>query len=481
MFCNILKNNVIKLSTICLCVVCGTAYAKDNTVLQDELKITINDNEQKKEYSEELYISTNDNVVKDTEKLNFQQILEYTFNNNDSLNAEREKTKAVETLKFKTLGKNALPVVGIDLNYGYTDFYESMGNDTMKFEIDTDGELMNNSIYLSQPIFKSGRTVTQLNAVKNQIAIQKSKLYQTEQETLFNTIYAVVLLSQNKAILEVSIKNEESLKKNYEYVKAKKNVGRISVADVALAEARYNVAKTDTITARANYQNAKANFYKITKIDADNIDVDYDKIFEITFNYDIDYNNLLEKALINNPQYQMAKYNYEMNKDNLNYAKTNFLPEIYLNAQYGKQKTSDVIEQDAASVSLNLKIPLFQSGVEYATHKEAGHLLNESKFTLNDVKETLNNQTLTTYDDFISSKSLVVSTKSYRDAAKIAYENTVEAEKVGRLTIVDVLNRRKEYYDAEVSLLKTKTNNIMSYFMLKMLMGELNLENIFIK
>ena len=209
-----------------------------------------------------MYISTNDNVVKDTEKLNFQQILEYTFNNNDSLNAEREKTKAVETLKFKTLGKNALPVVGIDLNYGYTDFYESMGNDTMKFEIDTDGELMNNSIYLSQPIFKSGRTITQLNAVKNQIAIQKSKLYQTEQETLFNTIYAVVLLSQNKAILEASIKNEESLKKNYEYVKAKKNVGRISVADVALAEARYNVAKTDTITARANYQNAK--FYKYT-------------------------------------------------------------------------------------------------------------------------------------------------------------------------------------------------------------------------
>ena len=233
--------------------------------------------------------------------------------------------------------------------------------------------------------------------------------------------------------------------------------------------------------AKTNYLNAKSNFYKITKINADNIDVSYDKIFQITFNYNIDYNNLLEKALSNNPQYQMAKYNYEMNKSNLKYAKTNFLPELYLNAQYGKQKTSDVIEQNAASVSLNLKIPLFQSGVEYATHKEAGYLLNESKFTLNDVKETLINQTSTTYDDFISSKSVVVSTKSYKDAAKIAYENTVEAERVGRLTIVDVLNRRKEYYDASISLLYTKTNNIMYYFTLKMLMGELNLENLFIK
>ena len=422
-----------------------------------------------------------DTETEQQEKLNFQQILEYTFNNNDSLNAEREKTKAVETLKFKTLGKNALPVVGIDLNYGYTDFYESMGNDTMKFEIDTDGELMNNSIYLSQPLFKSGRTITQLEVVDNQILIQKSKLYQTEQEILYNTIYAIITLLQNKEILDISIQNEESLKKNYEYVKAKKDVGRTSIADTSLAEARYSAAKADTITAKTNYLNAKSNFYKITKINADNIDVSYDKIFQTTFNYNIDYNNLLEKALTNNPQYQMAKYNYEMNKSNLKYAKTNFLPELYLNAQYGKQKTSDVIEQNAASVSLNLKIPLFQSGVEYATHKEAGYLLNESKFTLNDVKETLINQTSTTYDDFISSKSVVVSTKSYKDAAKIAYENTVEAERVGRLTIVDVLNRRKEYYDASISLLYTKTNNIMYYFTLKMLMGELNLENLFIK
>ena len=103
-------------------------------------------------------------------KLNFMEILEFTFNNNDNLNAEREKTKAIQTLKFKTLGKNALPNIGIDLNYGYTDFKENMGNDTMKFIIDTEGELMNNSIYLNQPIFKSGRTLTQMKAVKNQIS-----------------------------------------------------------------------------------------------------------------------------------------------------------------------------------------------------------------------------------------------------------------------------------------------------------------------
>ena len=156
------------------------------------------------------------------------------------------------------------------------------------------------------------------------------------------------------------------------------------------------------------------------------------------------------------------------------------MPELFLNAQYGKQKTSDVIVQTAGSVSLNLKVPLFQSGVEYASHKEAGHLLNEAKFTLNDVKENLSTQTITTYDEFLSSKSLIVSSKAYRDSAKIAYESTLAEEKVGRAMVVDVLNRRREYYDTEVSYLKSKTNMIMYYYTLKMLMGELNSNDLFI-
>lgn len=413
-------------------------------------------------------------------KLNFREILEFTFNNNDNLNAEREKTKAIQTLKLKTLGKNALPNIGIDLNYGYTDFKENMGNDTMKFIIDTEGELMNNSIYLNQPIFKSGRTLTQMKAVKNQILIQQNKLFQVEQETFYNTIYALVNLLQNKEILELSIQNEESLKNNYKYVKARKEVGRTTIADLSLAEARYSSAKSDTINAKTNYLTAKSNFFKITKIDPENIDVKYDDIFQESLNYNIDYNSVLENALNKNPQYQMAKYNYEMNKNNLQFTKTNFLPELFLNAQYGKQKTSDVIVQTAGSVSLNLKVPLFQSGVEYASHKEAGHLLNEAKFTLNDVKENLSTQTITTYDEFLSSKSLIVSSKAYRDSAKIAYESTLAEEKVGRAMVVDVLNRRREYYDTEVSYLKSKTNMIMYYYTLKMLMGELNSNDLFI-
>lgn len=416
--------------------------------------------------------------INNTDNITLMEILEFTFKNNDLLNAEREKTKAIQTLKTKTLGANAFPRIGIDLNYGYTDFDTDLDGGLLKFKFSDTGILEDNKIYLQQPIFKSGRTTTQVKAVNNQIDMQKNILYQTEQKVLFDTIQAVVLLLQSKEILNITIKNEESLKKSYEYIKARRKVGRGTISDLSLAEARYNLAKSDTIMANTNYSNAKSIFFKVTKIDPNVIDVKYDEIFKTSFNYSIKFDDALESALEKNPQYQIAKSNYEMNRNILNYSKTTFLPEVYLNAQWGRSKTTDIITQTSGSVSLNVKIPLFQSGVEYASHRQAGHLLNESKFTLNDVKDTLINQTMITYDEFISSKSLVSSSKSYMDASKVALDSVTAEEKTGRATIVDILDRRREYFLTEISFLKNKTNVISYYYSLKLLMGELNLNDL---
>lgn len=414
--------------------------------------------------------------IDNTNKMNLREILEFTFENNDELNAERAKTKAVKTLKFKTIGQNALPNIGADLNYGYTDFKQNFSI----LKLEDDGTMMNNKLYLQQPIFKSGRTITQVKAANSRIQMQLNTLNQKEQEILFDAIQATVNLLQAKEIYDITVKNEESLKSSYEYVSAIKKVGRATSSDVSLAQARYSSAKSDTIMAGTQYLNAKTNFLKITKIDPNSIDVSYDAIFKKGFDYSISFDTVLEMALQKNPQYQIAKSNYEMNRNNLNFTRTSFLPEIYLNAQISKQDTTDVISQRDMSVSLNLRVPIFQSGVEYASNREASHLLNEAKFTLNDVKESLMKQSMTTYDEFLSSKSLIVSSRAYRDAARLALDSTIAEERVGKSTIVDVLDRRREYFNTEINFLKNKTNVITYYYALRLLMGELNLVDLFV-
>ena len=155
------------------------------------------------------------------------------------------------------------------------------------------------------------------------------------------------------------------------------------------------------------------------------------------------------------------------------------MPEVYLNAQIAKTDTTDIIRNEDKSVGLVVKIPLFQSGTEYAKHKQASYSLNQSKFNLNDVKDVLINQCVSTFDEFLSSKSIVLSSKAYRDAAKLTLENTFAEEKIGRASLVDLLDRRREYFDTEIAYLKYKLNVIKYYYGLKVLMGDLTIKNLF--
>ncbi|HSQ97302.1 MAG TPA: TolC family protein [Rickettsiales bacterium] len=431
--------------------------------------------QQENEIEYEKVVDAQNKLIAKNKTITFKQILENTFVNNDSINAEREKTKAVESQKLKVLGANALPNIGAEVGYGQTDFKQRMAITTLK---DT-GSTNYNKIYLQEPIFKSGRTVAQLNMINSQIDMQRNKLSQVEQQVVFDAISITIDMLQAKEILDLTIKNEESLKSNYEYALARRKVGRTTITDLYLAKARYNSAKTDTISARTKFLDAESNFLRITKIDPKLINVNLETIFNNCFNYDLLFDTVVETALLKNPGYQMAKDNYNMNKSNLNYAKTKFLPELYLNAQIQNSDNTDLISSRDASIGLNLKIPLFQSGTEYASHREAGHLLNESKFTLNDVKDVLLNKCFGMFDDFFSSKSAVMSSKTYRDSAKIALKNTIVEEGIGKATLVDVLDRRKEYFNTEISYLKYKTTVIKSYYSLKLIMGELNLTDLF--
>lgn len=420
-------------------------------------------------------IDAQNKLIEEKRTITFRQILENTFVTNDSINAEREKTKAIESQKLKVLGANALPSIGAEVGYGQTDFKQRMAVSTLKEK----GSTNYNKIYLQEPIFKSGRTVTQLSMINSRIDMQRNALNQVEQQVLLNAIEKTVDMLQTKEILDLTIKNEESLKNSYEYATARRKVGRTTITDLYLAKARYNSARADTVTAKSRFLDAESNFLRITKIDSKLINVNLDDIFDYCFKQDMPFDSVVETALSKNPEYQIAKNNYSMNKSNLNYAKTQFLPEVYFNAQIQNSDNTDLIASRDASVSLNLRIPLFQSGTEYANHREAGHLLNEAKFTLNDIKDVLLNKCIGMFDDFMSAKSNVMSIKTYRDSAKIALENTVVEESVGKATLVDVLDRRKEYFDTEISYLKYKTSVIKSYYSLKLVMGELNLVDLF--
>jgi outer membrane protein len=419
--------------------------------------------------------------IEKKKQLTLNDILFYTYENNDEIKAHRERLKIVETAKFKTFGANTLPEIYLNSTRGRKNTDRDVSNQNYKTTHNTESD----KIVLTQPIFKSGRTVTSLKVADSDIQIQKNKLVSIEQTVLFEAVIAGLNILKTKNIYEITKQNEESLKQGYEYSKARKRVGKATVTEVYTSESRYKDALSKTAIARSHMLIAKANFERIVGLNPDYLNI---KQIEVLFNY-INKDNItrelvVEKSMKNNPDYLVTKENYKLNQNALNFSKTDFLPSMTLDAgvsrtkSYGATTGAAMTRTSEGFVDLNLRVPLVQSGVKYADYKSSQYSVNQTKFELQREKRILRERSIQTHEEFLLSRELIKSVESARDAAKIALNSSMEESRVGKITMLDVLDRRKEYFESQINVIEAKADNILKFYSLKVLMGEMILTNL---
>jgi len=413
-------------------------------------------------------------------KLKLEDIILYTFENNNELKAEREKLKAVKTTKFRTFGENALPSLDLNINRGRKELKTTTSN--QEAQINNDTEL--DELVLSQPLFKSGRTVTSLKAVNNKINIQKNALFSKEQNILFEAVNSSVNILKTRVVYDITKRNEEALKKGYEYSRARRRVGKSTVTEVLTAKSRYKDALSDTATAKTEMFIAQANFKRVVDLNSDLINTkQIEELFKKTSNYRISQDEVIEKSLTRNPDYLAIKENYSLNRNNLNFNKTDFLPTLSLNAGTSRGKSYAISNKamtrsEESFVNLALKVPLIQSGVKYSDYKAGGYSLNQSKFEMKNATKVLREQSIKIHEEFLLSRELVGTAKAFMEATETALKASKEESKVGKITIIDLLDREREYFTSQIKVIEAKSNNILKYYSLKVLMGEMALTNL---
>ncbi|MDD2840400.1 MAG: TolC family protein [Rickettsiales bacterium] len=414
------------------------------------------------------------NINEIKKRMSLNEILQYTYKNNPELQAKRQELNATKTLKTKAIGQGFLPSVSIQSSRGRS--YSTEKYPDEKIEVDQD--INRDEITLSQPIFESGKGITRIKVAKGQINVKKVELMLTEQTILLETIKSYVEILKNQEIYELSKANENSLNKNYQLLLLKKQYKRATIAEVSLAEARHALAVSDTALAKRDLATAQSNFEKITGIDSIIIYGDMEKLLKEVNSYNTTKEEIQKLAEDKNLNYILYKEKYLLSKNVLNDTKTDFLPVVrlnvgaYKNQEYStsKEATDDISEQHA---SLTLTVPLMNSGSNYANYKNASYSLNQSKFDLQNAKKSLINQINTDYENFTSMKVDVQNTEIYVKSTKASLDAIKEEEKFGKKTMIDVLDRMRENFAAQIKLATSKAKMIESYYELRFILAEL--------
>ena len=358
--------------------------------------------------------------------------------------------------RIRTLGNTQDPTTGGIRQYGVTSH--------------NDRPLATNTVTLTQPIFRGGRTVSSTRRAESQVLAQRARLLATEQQVMQDTVTAYVSVIRDQELLRLNINNEQVLTEQLRATNERFRVGEITRTDVAQAEARLAGARSQRAQAEGNVQISRATFQRLVGLPPGALVAPQPLRVPLRTGQEV-----AQAAANNNPNVVAALFDEAGARDNVNIQTSALLPQLSLNTQAGRSDNSTLAHtrQTFAQVTANLTVPLYQGGAEYSAIRQARQTAQQARQTVDDQRRTVVQQATQAWEQLQSSKAQVESVRSQIRAAEIALDGVQREAIVGSRTTLDVLNAEQELLNARTSLVQSLSTVVQQSYALAATIGRL--------
>ena len=404
----------------------------------------------------------------------FNAALKRAYETNPELNAERESLNISEE-ELKVSFSSYLPSITLEGSKSQEDTEKLTNRDGSNASFD-DVEPESRSITVTQTLIDFGRGA-ELAKSKIGIDLAKAKLLKKEQEILYKAADAYTGLISAKEKFAINNSNVNLLERQVETDRIRLERGNISLSDVAQSEsslagakAKLIQAENDFLTSRLNYENIIGQLNDIESLDKSTIN---------NLNLPNQLSDAIEISKKNNPDLIIAKLEYEQSKKDTISARSDLAPTAKLS--FDRSQTDDLSstydERQKDILKATVTWPFFSGGKNYANlKKNRSTELQKSLLLDNSIKK---NQTdvASAWSSYQSNQSLLNSVRAQVDAAEIANEGIVAEYNSGSdRTTLEVIQSNSLLLDAQISLVDSEKNYILSQFNLLKSIGLLSSE-----
>ncbi|WPY00283.1 TolC family protein [Candidatus Trichorickettsia mobilis] len=414
--------------------------------------------------------------------LDLQEAMTSAYNNNDAFKISR-RTFINEIEQFPQALAGFLPDVSASVNSS-----NNKSKNIGQFATNaSERKTLQNNLTVTQSIFSGGSGVAGLKAAQSAFKASRGKYYASEQQTLLDAIQAYLNYVEAQELYKVSESSVNSNKKQLEAVTERLKVGESTETELAGAKAGLAVAETNMLTSYANLQSLKANFIKMFGTEPVNTNMP-----TIPEGLPSTFDELSKRSLAANPSIDQVRHTINAAKANETVAKSTLLPQVNFQVQTGKTLydpetpaglfNSATANSKSVTSSVSVQIPLFtKGGADYSRIRQAKNSTRNTVLQLDDLLKQNNSNCVSSWENFVAAKSKITATTQGVEAAQISYDGTIEEEKVGSKSILDVLN-------AEDRLNKAKTDKVAAYkqyvlaaYQMKALIGQLTAKSLKLK
>ncbi len=390
--------------------------------------------------------------------------LALAYSNSADLNAARSTARATDEGVgiAKSLQR---PRINGTTSFGYQDLSFNKGG-TPQGVISTHPATV--GVTLVQPLFTGFQAESKIKAAESSVLAQRELTRDTEQTVLLNAATAYMNVVMYQQIQALDEQNLQFLAEQVRAAKDKLQVGEGTKTDLAQAQSSYLAAVSTLAAARASTAAAKAMFVRYVGIEAKSLSGNsvFDKMLPGNVGKAVD------TSMHEHPALKAAIYNIDVAQANVSYAEGSLLPQVNLQGSFSHAtQPSGYLRTDTTQVGINVTIPLYQGGGEYATIRQAKEQLGTARIQVDVSREMLRAIVAQQWALYVAAGQSIEAARSNIAASQLALEGTIEQQKVGERTTLDVLNAENVLSGARISLAQAQNQRAIALFTLLQSIG----------
>ncbi len=338
---------------------------------------------------------------------------------------------------------------------------------------------------LNVPLYSGGAVRNAVKAAETRVAAGKADLRGTESSVFSSVVAAYMDVILDEAVVRLNHTQVQTLQVNLQATTDRFQIGDLTRTDVAQSQSRLALAQGQLRSAQANLEAARERYIQVVG----RAPVSLEPPPPLP-GLPQDADEALSVALEHNPDLIGAHERSLAAKSDVKAAGAARLPRLSLFADslYGNYlgSLSSVgsvgtslppgfsIPQSGstADVGVRATIPLYQGGrptaqVRQAEAREGAALEDEIGS-----ERSVISQVRSAFTAFQAANSIIESTQTAVDAAKLSLEGVRAENSVGRRTILDILNAEQEQVSAQEQLATARRNAYVAGFTLLAAMGK---------
>lgn len=339
-------------------------------------------------------------------------------------------------------------------------------------------------IDLSQAIWRHSSWVNRSIATKS--AAQQEMVYaDTLQQLILRTSQAYFSVLNALDTVTFAKANQAALKRQLDEATRRFHVGLIAETDQLEAQAAYDLATAQVITAENTLINSYEEIRKLIGRQVTSLNpLDEARFSPMPVLENI--TKIVQDAEQNNLGLQASIIARDIAKDNITLAQTGYEPTLDLvgsasvsnnNYTYNNTQLVDGSSTNAA-IGLSLNFPLYSGGATTSQVEQAKHSYIAASEALELTHRTMVSDANNNFNNVQAAISSVIAYQQTERSAQSALEATQAGYEVGTRTISDVLDATQSLYSAKQSLSAARFNYIMSRLQLLYTQGQLDVSHL---